>query len=57
MTANASSSGAIKAFMQSIVLGSNLQNNSFTATIAGGDQTTSVGNLHDIRHAGHAGPA
>jgi len=54
MTANATSSGAIDAFTQSIVLGSNLQNNSFTATIAGNDQSTTVGSIHDGGHGGHA---
>ena len=52
MTANTSSSATIDAFTQSIVLGANLQNNSFTATIAGHDQTTHVG---DISVGGHHG--
>jgi hypothetical protein len=45
MTANTSTAATVDAFTQSIVLGANLQNNSFTATIAGGDQTTNVGNI------------
>ena len=54
MTANAASSGAIDAFTQSLVLGSNLQNNSFTATIAGNNQSTTVGDIHvDGGHGGH----
>ena len=35
MTANTSTAATVDAFTQSIVLGANLQNNSFTATIAG----------------------
>ena len=43
--ANTSIAATVDAFTQSIVLGANLQNNSFTATIAGGDQTTHVGDI------------
>ena len=46
MTANTSAAATIDAFTQSIVLGANLQNNSFTATIAGHDQTTTAGEIH-----------
>ena len=45
MTASTTSSATIDAFTQSIVLGANLQNNSFTTTIAGHDQTTTAGEI------------
>jgi hypothetical protein len=53
MTASTSSSAAIDAFTQSIVLGANLQNNSFTTTIAGHDQTTHVGDISTGGGHGH----
>jgi hypothetical protein len=44
-TANTSTAATVDAFTQSIVLGANLQNNSFTATIAGTSQETHVGDI------------
>ena len=42
LTANTSAAATVDAFTQSIVLGANLQNNSFTATIAGGTKTRTL---------------
>ena len=47
LTANTTASATVDAFTQSIVLGANLQNNSFTMNIAGHDQSTTVsGDIH-----------
>ena len=41
-----SAAATVDAFTQSIVLGANIQNNSFTTTITGGDSHVTVGDVH-----------
>jgi hypothetical protein len=41
-----SAAATVDAFTQSIVLGANIQNNSFTLTITGHDSTVTAGDAH-----------